>query len=237
MTVDILICTKNSVNYHKRFSILDACFFAIKKEIPYNKIILVDGYSVDDTVMKAKKYFGKRLEIIKTCAKLGKARQIGFEASDSEWIFVIDSDVIIPKGIWSHIKAFEYSAVECDYVNHHDDGTTITSKRRSRGILCATLIKKSFVEGIKIPDDMEVYEDHFIKKYIESKGGVWYPCNLKIQHFSKSPTKGISFKIGYFGSKYNLKPLSEVVGALILYHNSYYWNIFIGWLKGWYDRF
>lgn len=232
--LDVLICTKNSDRIFKRIYILDECFKSIKQEVPYSNVILVDSFSTDKTIQKANKYFGKKLKIIFTKEKLGKAREIGFKASKADWIFVIDSDVVLPKNTWNKIKVFteKYDAIECSPVNYYPSGKIVTYRRRVRGILCATLIKRKFLEGIKIPEDMEVYEDELIKRFLISKGGKWFPSDIKVRHYPKDITLQTACKVGYFSGKYKLKPFIVVLGGLIKYHNKFYFMQFKWWIKG-----
>lgn len=233
MKLDIVVCTKDSDRISNRIPVLDKCFESIKREIPYDNVILVDAFSTDKTVKKAEKYFEGRLKTISRKEKLGKARQIGFEHSKAEWIFVIDSDVVLPENAWNEIAPLtkKYDAVECDFTNFYPDGKVVDSGRRVRGILCATLVKREFLEGIEIPEDMEVYEDDFIKSYLISKGGTWFPCNVKVTHYPKEQTLQTAYKVGYFSAKYKLKPFLTVVGGLVKYHDSFYFAQFRGWIK------
>ena len=157
----------------------------------------------------------------------------------SNWVFIIDSDVVLPKNTWKKILPFitKYDAIECDYINYYPNGSISYSKRRQRGILLATLIKKEYLEGVKIPEDMEVYEDEFIKRYVKLKGGSWYHSTIKVKHYPNLPTNEIGYKIGYYGGKYDLKPFWEVIGGLILFHNLVYWNMFCGWLVSKVEKF
>ena len=243
MTVDVLICTKNSDIQFRETIVLDKCFEAIKKEIPYENIILVDAFSIDKTVEKAEEYFNDRLVLIESSEKLGKARQIGFENSKADWIFVIDSDVVVPENIWNMIETlteksltenspFRYDAIECDAINFYPSGKIEDSRRRKRGILCATLIKRKFLDGINIPSDLEVYEDDFIKRYLTSKGGRWFPSDIKVIHYPKEITPLTAQKVGYLSGKYRMKSFFTVLGGLIRFHDRIYFSQFKGWIKG-----
>lgn len=53
---------------------------------------------------------------------------------------------------------------------------------------------------------MKVYENEFIKRYVKSKGGSWFPATIKVKHYPNLPNNKTAYKIGYYGGKYNLKP-------------------------------
>jgi len=97
MKIDVTIATKNNEE------IIERCIENIKKYIPYNRIIVVDGHSKDNTVQIAKRlgaevYFEKGL--------LGTVRYTQATYCNTEWIAVIDSDVFINKHWWNEVSKY-----------------------------------------------------------------------------------------------------------------------------------
>jgi glycosyltransferase involved in cell wall biosynthesis len=95
--IDVTIATKNNEETIER------CIENIKKYIPYNKIIVVDGGSKDDTVQIAKRlgahvYFENGL--------LGEVRYVQATLCNTEWIAVIDSDVFINENWWGEVSKY-----------------------------------------------------------------------------------------------------------------------------------
>ena len=83
MNCDLIICTKN------RTSILKKTISNVKSKAAFNRTIIVESSQSPNK---------KFLEKIADCvlytpdAKLGKARQMGLLASESEYVFFLDDD-------------------------------------------------------------------------------------------------------------------------------------------------
>lgn len=95
--VDVTIATKNNEDT------IDRCIENIKKYIPYNEIIVVDGYSTDNTVQIAKRI---GVKVYFENGPLGKVRYIQATLCTSEWIAVIDSDVFINENWWVEVSKY-----------------------------------------------------------------------------------------------------------------------------------
>jgi len=90
--VSVIIPTKNNGD------ILEKCLASIKNlDYPKDKykIIVVDGYSTDDTVKIAKKYGCK--VVYEDKGTIGGARNIGVERSNGEYIVFTDADCVVDK--------------------------------------------------------------------------------------------------------------------------------------------
>jgi len=96
MKIDVTVATLNSSNT------IWKCLNSIHQNIPYRKIIVVDGGSVDDTV-KICKSFGAEL-ISARGALLGETRFLQALNCETEWIAFIDSDVYVKKNWWTTIN-------------------------------------------------------------------------------------------------------------------------------------
>ncbi len=87
---------------------LDKCLSSFRDQnYPELEIVIVDGYSKDNTVKIAKKYTNK---IFYEEGKLGKARQKSIEKSNGKILGLFDSDIIIPHKNWLNnaVKYFSY---------------------------------------------------------------------------------------------------------------------------------
>lgn len=96
--IDVTIATKNNEPTIKK------CIGSIKKYIPYNEIIIVDGYSTDKTVDIAKKLGAK---IYFDGGLLGEIRYKQASLCKTKWIALIDSDVFINKKWWSETSKYK----------------------------------------------------------------------------------------------------------------------------------
>jgi glycosyltransferase involved in cell wall biosynthesis len=161
---------------------LARCLESIMREIPVNKIMIIDGFSTDDTIKIAQRY--GVLIAQKKCG-LGKARQYLIEDVTSKYFAFIDSDVILRKGwfksvlkkIESDTRIGEVSGLF--YSDNQQDRhfyEVIFRRMRAndqmweRGYLINTLVRTDAVKGVIIPEWMNNYEDKFIANYARSKG-------------------------------------------------------------------
>ncbi len=175
MKYDVCIPTKNSGDS------LEACLISITKIIPYNRIIIVDGYSSDDTVKIAQKF---DCEIHYCNGRLGEARTMLMNLVKTDLFFFIDSDIVLNKK-WFNIL-----------INTIDENTGAiqgfglpknplhTNFRKAmlllkmsmnlpqRGFTSNTLLRRKAVEDIILPD-LKRLEDIILQEMIEKRGWKW----------------------------------------------------------------
>lgn len=100
-TVDIIICTFNNE------AIISLCLQSIKKiEYSFQKCIVVDDCSTDNTTNIIKTYF-PWVQVIKKKYNSGpsESRNIGMQNSDAELILFMDSDVYLTKKFLTRLVA------------------------------------------------------------------------------------------------------------------------------------
>ena len=88
---------------------IDACLFSIaSQKYPNFEIIIVDGYSNDNTINIAKKYTDK---IFFERGFVGRARQKSIQEAEGEILAIFDSDIVIPHENWllNAVQYFNYS--------------------------------------------------------------------------------------------------------------------------------
>ncbi|MDI6905191.1 MAG: glycosyltransferase family A protein [Candidatus Bathyarchaeia archaeon] len=86
--IDVVVLTKDSEH------LLERCLNSIYQNIPVNKLIIVDGYSKDNT-LKILQEFNKKYKNIKVFLDNGNratARQKGIREVETEWFAFVDSD-------------------------------------------------------------------------------------------------------------------------------------------------
>jgi glycosyltransferase involved in cell wall biosynthesis len=181
--VDVVLLTKNS---DRR---LKDCLESVYRNMPVSQLIVVDGYSTDKTLAILNVFNEKyhNVKIIMDKGNRATARQKGIGAVTAEWFLFVDSDVILCDGWYS--KAQKYISADVGAVW----GTEIWSTIRSpaalklflmitrkifevRGGTHDTLIRTELVKDIDIPKKLHVYEDAYIKNWIERKGYRVVPC-------------------------------------------------------------
>ena len=133
----------------------------------------------------------QNVELIQDNALRGKAREIGIKVVKTEFFMFVDDDVILcPNWFDKAIKYFDDEKVGAVWgVDHFlQEGSRagaiqLMSKVRGltqdeimirnfniRGGTHDILIRTDSVKGIVIPEDLHVYEDAWIKEFIERKG-------------------------------------------------------------------
>jgi glycosyltransferase involved in cell wall biosynthesis len=170
--VDVVLSTLNAEKTIKK------CLDAIQKDIPVNKVIIVDGGSNDETIPLIKKHslWKKTALHIKQELNLGQSRAYAFSQVSTPFFVLIDSDVIIHPG-WFNEMAKDIDektgAVESGRTTHY----AIPSRyggELDRALFGQNVIRTAAVEGIDIDDlNVLVNENNLPRHYMRKKGYVW----------------------------------------------------------------
>lgn len=185
-------------------------------QLPYRAIILIDDSSDDSTrrfVENFAERHGKELIVERsrlygnTKPTRATARQtaidIFFENYDDEWLVFLDDDFILSSGFWKEASQYvEEPAVGLiwgvDYTPHWDERLKWLEARgiserqhavenfKRRGGLHDTLLRRKAIEEIKIPPWLHVYEDAYVKLYVECRGWQWRVVNAGGVHLRMS---------------------------------------------------
>ncbi|MGB9135047.1 MAG: glycosyltransferase family 2 protein [Candidatus Bathyarchaeia archaeon] len=177
MKVDVAVLTKNSQET------LEQCLESIYKNVPVNRLIVVDGYSTDKTLEIVKTFDDNHHNVllISDRGTRGRARQKAIEAVETEWFMFVDSDVILcDKWFEVAIKIVDDNVgavwgIEIWSVVKNPAALKlfkqITMKIfETRGGTHDLLVRHKALADIKIPDELHVFEDTFIKNWITKKG-------------------------------------------------------------------
>jgi glycosyltransferase involved in cell wall biosynthesis len=192
--IDVVLLTKNSEKPY-----LKMCLESIYTNIPLRKLIVIDGYSSDNTLRILDNY--PDVSVIQMHGSRGASRQIGIDEVETEWFAFIDSDVILCKKWYDKIRmhinnstgavwgvAIPTSpsdlkrclAVSKFYRRSLENTMLIEGNRR--GMLHDTIIRTDLVKDIKIPSELHVWEDHYLKQHIINKGFEWISTNSSYCH-------------------------------------------------------
>lgn len=199
--IDVVMITKNSFTPSLKTSVQ-----SIIENVPLARLIVVDAFSEDNTINFFRKCEenGLNLRIIQRRCGRGKARELGINKVSTDWFAFVDSDVILPKNWFKEIRQFigpEVGAIEGNVKNQ-------IMKPHGRAYTNCTLIKTLLVKDIQIPSEIHVFEDQFIRKYIENKGYFWLKAPFPVSiHRSQSDRIKDAFEIGRIAGKYRLFPL------------------------------
>ena len=176
-SVDVVLLTLNSDRK------LQQCLESVYRNVPINNLIAVDGGSTDGTMQILNKFNSKygNVKVIHDKGTRATARQKGIETVTAEWFIFVDSDVVLCKDWYRKAKAYVGSDVGAVW------GIEVWSTIQNletlkfflwvtwkifelRGGTHDTLVRTAAVRNIKIPWNLHVFEDAYIKDYITNKG-------------------------------------------------------------------
>ena len=177
--VDVILRTKNSEEYLKK------CLDSIVREIPIRKMIIVDHGSTDNTLEIASQYDMTEI-YVKPDLSLGELTKLGFSMAKTEWVVVIDSDMILRSGWFKNISTFkeEADAIEGCEVNHY----RLESRPRCTDFIYGRfgqiMIKRKPVLSLDL--DVPFAEDVAVSSYFKRKNLKWKKVpNYLADHYPK----------------------------------------------------
>jgi len=178
-TIDVVVLTRNSEH------LLGKCLASIYANVPVKNLIVVDGFSTDGTLKIVNKINEEHenITILNENGSRAKAREKGLRQVRTEWFMFVDSDVILSRNWFRQAEKNIKTDVGAIWGMNIDVIPNVKDKRflklqsliarqcfNLRGGTHDTLIRREAVEGIKIPEQLHVYEDAYIMNWIKEKG-------------------------------------------------------------------
>ncbi len=175
--VDIVLLTLNSDRK------LEACLASVYANVLVKQLIVVDGGSSDRTLEILSNFHSRygNVKVIHDRGTRATARQKGIENVTSDWFIFVDSDVVLCRE-W-YRKAFQHVSSNVGAVWGIEVWSTLQNPRalklflmvtrkifELRGGTHDTLVRTEVVKDIRIPWNLHVFEDAYIKDWITSKG-------------------------------------------------------------------
>jgi glycosyltransferase involved in cell wall biosynthesis len=175
--VDVVVLTKNSER------MLEPCLASVYRNVPVNRLIVVDGYSTDrtlDIVGKFREEHGN-VVVVEDAGTRGSARSKGIKLVKTEWFVFVDSDVTLCDNWYGKATGYLNEDVGAVWGIEIWDGIQKSAvlklfmkvTRRIfelRGGTHDLLVRTAAVKDITIPDNLHVFEDAFITEWISKKG-------------------------------------------------------------------
>jgi glycosyltransferase involved in cell wall biosynthesis len=177
--IDVVLLTKNS-EY-----LLEKCLTSIYRDVPVHRLIVVDGCSTDRTLAILEEFNQKRgnVKIVKSTGTRATARQIGIQYVTTEFFAFIDSDVILCRDWFKKAQAEMQDSVGAVWGTNIDVIPNVKQKWflllesmiaqqgfRLRGGTHDTLIRKSVLDGLHIPEELHAFEDAYLIRWVEQHG-------------------------------------------------------------------
>jgi glycosyltransferase involved in cell wall biosynthesis len=183
--IDVIVRTKNSEQS------LRECLQAIYREIPINRVLIVDGGSTDRTLKIASDFSNVSI-YVKPELNLGQATQFAFSKATTEWVAIIDSDLILKKGWFRDMEKNmkQVDAVEgCETIHYKFDVQVACTKLRY-GRFSNIILKKAPVLGMDL--DMPFGEDAAVSYIFKKQGLKWRKVNNYLaDHYPKTNVNSI----------------------------------------------
>lgn len=178
-SIDVVMLTKNSEH------LLNKCLKSIYGNVLVKRLIIVDGFSTDNT-LKIINEFNKKHGNVKIISEKGsraKARERGIREVKTEWFMFADSDVILCNDWFKKAKKYLDTNVGAIWGLNVDIIPNVRNKLflkslaliarecfNLRGGMHDTLIRHEVVKDIRIPEQLHAYEDAYITDWIKKKG-------------------------------------------------------------------
>ncbi|MEM2971178.1 MAG: glycosyltransferase family A protein [Candidatus Bathyarchaeia archaeon] len=223
--VDVVVLTKNSER------VLEECLNSIYKNVPVNRLIIVDGYSTDSTLEIAERFREKYGNVVIKMdnGTRGSARMRGIGEVKTEWFVFVDSDVILCDRWYERAKKFVGDDVGAVWGIEIWEGIQnpatlkiflkITKKIfELRGGTHDLLVRRKALEGITIPKNLHLFEDMFIKDWIQRRGyKIVATYNPYCMHCRPQEAWTIKGSIGILAENIRFSPLRKLPKLIIAY--------------------
>ena len=176
--IDVVVLTKNSEH------LLDKCLASIYENVPVKNLIVVDGFSTDATrkILNEINEEHGNIIVLNENGSRAKAREKGLRQVRTEWFMFVDSDVILSRDWFRKAEKSIKTDVGAVWGVNIDVIPNVKDKRllklqsliarqcfNLRGGMHDTLIRREAVKGIRIPEQLHVYEDAYIINWIKEK--------------------------------------------------------------------
>ncbi|HDN02151.1 MAG TPA: glycosyltransferase family 2 protein [Candidatus Bathyarchaeota archaeon] len=182
--IDVLIVTYNSAKT------LDKCLKCIKREIPYNRILVGDGGSRDDTVKIARSHGAEVYMFTGRNNMIGRIRYRLAEIAETDWLLYVDSDVYLLLGWWKYMSKYMAPKVGMAMAAGQIEGILkryhLWRIRRYGFVTFGnTLVPRDLLLSFRKMEDMHVGEDTAYAKYCRTKNYLVIPVTRSLTYHDK----------------------------------------------------
>jgi glycosyltransferase involved in cell wall biosynthesis len=171
--VDVIVRTRNSEDF------LRECLQSVLDDVPVRRIIVIDNGSTDKTIEIASSF--EKVDIyVKPDLNLGQATKYGFSIAETEWVAVIDSDIVLRKGWYENMRTYMdlSDAVGGCRIDHYGFDVPVDA------MFGQTLLKREPVLNLEL--DLPFGEDAAIIYNFKKQGLKWKKAqNYLADHYPK----------------------------------------------------
>ncbi|ABL88624.1 glycosyl transferase, family 2 [Pyrobaculum islandicum DSM 4184] len=186
------------------------------RQIPYKLFVLVDDSKDDTAKFVRERLSDKEVVVLRTKAarpSRGAARQTAIDYflqhTSDEWLMFIDDDVILRNGWWEEAQRYmaeprvgliwgveltEFWEDRLRYIRARgiDPIQYSILNFKIRGGTHDTLLRRGAIEGVKIPEWNNFYDDAWIKRYVECRGYEYRIVMAGAVHLRREGASGYS---------------------------------------------
>jgi glycosyltransferase involved in cell wall biosynthesis len=224
-SVDVVLITKDSER------MLKPCVQSIYDNVPVARLIVVDAYSKDNTIPILDEFNREHgnVKIILDHGTRATARQRGMEEVQTEWFMFVDSDVVLCKEWYKKAQACikpDVGAVWGIEVwstirNPKTLKLFLTTTRKIfdvRGGTHDTIIRTALIKDIHVPPELHVFEDAYIKDWIEAKGYRVVACyNPFCMHYRSQSVWTLQGSLGLMAEAFRFGNARLICRLLLAY--------------------
>ena len=182
-----------------------------KAGVKIETLVIVDNNSNDKTIAFAQEIadeYGWQTNIMSGPWSLPAAREKCIESVTSEWFLFLDDDVRIAESyietLLSWVGCERVGAIQGRKIQRTEHTADWIRRRSRRAGTHATLIRREAVRDVKIPSEVKVLEDEFLRQVIESRDYRWILEPKAWFRHESQERHPIGWTEGYVGGKFGL---------------------------------
>jgi glycosyltransferase involved in cell wall biosynthesis len=167
--VDVLLLTLDAEIY------LEKCLDSLYREVPVNKVIVVDGGSRDKTVEILSRYPRMEINVRPDIRTTGKCYEFEFARASTTWVLFMDADIELPQGWYDEMLKHRdrYDFLASKRMTHYEfwrvDPRSLDVNQRPMG--APWLARLDCFKGYHVDDDYMWGPTDFYLRQVAEKNG------------------------------------------------------------------